>query len=270
MIIDGVIYIGLTLLFDHLINNSVISGLFHGLMERQRPRSDDYDLAERSLPSTNVEPISDGLRTKKVIEIQNVVKMFGPTVAVNGITLDLYESQITSFLGANSAGKTTLIGLLTGQLKPTSGNAVIYGYNVQCPSDLQKLRTNFGVCLQEDIILEELTCLEHLQFVAKMKGLQDSEVKVEVEKMLRLMDLTEQKDTRADKLSGGEKRKLSIAMAVIADSKIIFLDECTSGVDAYSRRKIWTALQSIKKDRVIILTTHFMDEADLLSDRKVL
>ncbi len=158
--------------------------------------------------------------------------------------------------------------MLTGELRPTSGKVHIYGRCVQDSADLWKIRTHFGVCLQEDIIMDGLTPPEHLHFIAKMKGLSDSDANHEVKHMMEILELTEQKDTRPENLSGGQKRKLCIAMAVIAQSKVIFLDEPSSGVDPYSRRKIWAALQSLKKGRVIILTTHFMDEADILSDRK--
>ena len=183
--------------------------------------------------------------------------------------MNIYESQITAILGQNGAGKTTLISMMIGELKPTSGEIIIYDLNVKNPSDLRKLRTGFGVCLQQDILFDELTPIEHLEFFGRIKGLMNDNLNDEVEFLMTQLELTDLKNSISKNLSGGEKRKLCIAIALIGGSRVIFLDEPTSGIDAYSRRLVWSLLESFKKDRIIILTTHFMDEADVLSDRKV-
>lgn len=206
----------------------------------------------------------------RLISIKEVCKTYdGETLAVNNVNLDIYEGQITAILGQNGAGKTSLINMMIGDLAPTTGQITIYGLNVANPSQLAQLQSSFGVCLQEDILFDELTCKEHLQFFARFKGVDSEQIEAEVKNLLTRIDLTIKKDDKSVHLSGGQKRKLCIGIALIGNPKIIFLDEPTSGIDPYSRRRIWSLLSSYKQNRIMILSTHFMDEADVLSDRKV-
>uniref|UniRef100_A0A8C6DPH6 ATP binding cassette subfamily A member 3 n=1 Tax=Moschus moschiferus TaxID=68415 RepID=A0A8C6DPH6_MOSMO len=203
------------------------------------------------------------------IKIKHVSKVFRVgnkgKVAVRDLNLNLYEGQITVLLGHNGAGKTTTLSMLTGLFPPTSGRAYISGYEVS--QDMNQIRKSLGLCPQHDVLFDNLTVAEHLYFYAQLKGLPCQKCPEEVKRMLHVLGLEEKRDSRSRFLSGGMRRKLSIGIALIAGSKVLMLDEPTSGVDAISRRAIWDLLQQHKSDRTILLTTHFMDEADLLGDR---
>mmetsp|Transcript_30651 Transcript_30651/g.64872 ORF Transcript_30651/g.64872 Transcript_30651/m.64872 type:complete len:1373 (-) Transcript_30651:2144-6262(-) len=180
----------------------------------------------------------------------------------------MYSGQITALLGHNGAGKTTTIGMLTGMVPPTSGYATVAGHDIR--TDLSLLRKNVGVCLQHDCLFPQLTVLEHVQFFSKIKGsYKKSKEEVEKSVMTAIADvaLLEKLHCFAKDLSGGMKRKLSVAIAFCGDSKVVVLDEPTSGMDPFSRRFTWNVIRQYRENRCIILTTHFMDEADLLGDR---
>jgi len=221
---------------------------------------------------TDADPfmIEDGPQDGVVgVKVQNLRKVFPRNgtdfVAVNNLSLDLYEGQIVSLLGHNGAGKTTSLSMLNGLLAPTSGTAHFYGKSLQ--SDLDEIRRDMGVCPQHDILFDSLTVQEHLELFASIKGLPSSTIGDAVKEMITMVGLTEKANTRTAALSGGQKRKLSVGIALLGDSRVIFLDEPTSGMDPYSRRWTWNLLKEKKKGRVIILTTHFMEEADYLGDR---
>uniref|UniRef100_G3SMA0 ATP binding cassette subfamily A member 3 n=1 Tax=Loxodonta africana TaxID=9785 RepID=G3SMA0_LOXAF len=203
------------------------------------------------------------------IKIKHLSKVFRVgnkgKVAVRDLNLNLYEGQITVLLGHNGAGKTTTLSMLTGLFPPTSGWAYISGYEIS--QDMAQIRKSLGLCPQHDILFDDLTVVEHLYFYAQLKGLSLQKCQEEVRHMLRTLDLEDKQDSLSKFLSGGMRRKLSIGIALIAGSKVLMLDEPTSGMDAISRRAIWDLLQQQKSDRTILLTTHFMDEADLLGDR---
>ncbi|XP_023369627.1 ATP-binding cassette sub-family A member 17-like [Otolemur garnettii] len=205
----------------------------------------------------------------KGIEIQDLYKVFhrGRTkhIAVKGLTMNLYRGQITVLLGHNGAGKTSTCFMLIGLIPPTSGQAYVNGYEIS--QDMFHIRKSLGWCPQHDILFENFTVAEHLSFYAQLKGLSHQKCSEEVKKMLHILDLEDKWASRSRFLSGGMKRKLSIGIALIAGSKVLILDEPTSGMDAISRRAIWDLLQQQKSDRTILLTTHFMEEADLLGDR---
>ncbi|XP_065775338.1 ATP-binding cassette sub-family A member 17-like [Muntiacus reevesi] len=205
----------------------------------------------------------------KGIEIQHLYKVFykgkDEHVAVKDLTMNLYQGQITVLLGHNGAGKTTTCSILTGLITPSSGKAFINGYEIS--QDMLQIRKSMGWCPQHDILYDNLTVAEHLHFYAQLKGLPRQKCPEEVKRMLHVLGLEEKRDSQSKFLSGGMRRKLSIGIALITGSKVLMLDEPTSGVDAISRRAIWDLLQQHKSDRTILLTTHFMDEADLLGDR---
>ncbi len=232
----------------------------------------DGDLELVNLDS-NVEPVSDVLQAqveaKTCVDIHNLVKefQFNGVVknAVDGLNLTMYSGQITALLGHNGAGKTTTISMLTGLIPPTSGSAIIEGYDIAY--DMDEIRKNLGVCPQHDILYPDLTVQEHLIMFASFKGLTGNKIKDEVEKMIQSVGLTEKRHALSKTLSGGQKRKLSVGIAFIGGSKVVFLDEPTSGMDPYSRRFTWNIIRQHKEGRIIVLTTHFMDEADNLGDR---
>uniref|UniRef100_A0A8C7QAX0 P-type phospholipid transporter n=1 Tax=Oncorhynchus mykiss TaxID=8022 RepID=A0A8C7QAX0_ONCMY len=199
--------------------------------------------------------------------VQNLVKVFGrgQKPAVDGLSITFYESQITAFLGHNGAGKTTTLSILTGMFPPTSGTASIYGKDIR--TDMDTIRHSLGMCPQHNILFHHMTVEEHILFYSLLKGRSLSEAQLEVENMLEDLGLPHKRDEEAQNLSGGMQRKLSVAMAFVGGAKVVILDEPTSGVDPYSRRSIWDLLLKYRSGRTVILSTHHMDEADLLSDR---
>ncbi|XP_049879366.1 cholesterol transporter ABCA5-like isoform X2 [Pectinophora gossypiella] len=221
----------------------------------------------------DIEPVPRELQDKEAIRIVGLQKSFRhcrrPEVkAIDGIDLSIYEGQITAVLGHNGAGKSTLFNILTGLTAPTAGTAYVYGLDVRDPNDMYEIRQMIGVCPQQDVLFDLLTVKEHLQFFAAVKGIPSKRRPAEITKALSEVGLLEQAGVFSKHLSGGQKRKLSIAIAFIGDPKIIILDEPTAGVDPVSRRQTWRILQRARRGKVLLLTTHFMDEADILGDRK--
>jgi ATP-binding cassette, subfamily A (ABC1), member 3 len=177
----------------------------------------------------------------------------------------MFENQITVLLGHNGAGKTTTMSMLTGMLPPTVGTAVINGQDIR--TGIDRVRCSLGLCPQYNILFDELTVREHIEFYSRLKGMKLSAVKTEVHKYVKTLQLDEQIDQKTKCLSGGMRRKLSVGVALCADSKVVICDEPTSGVDPAARRAIWNLLLKEKKGRTILLSTHSMDEADVLGDR---
>ncbi|XP_049519507.1 cholesterol transporter ABCA5-like isoform X4 [Dermacentor silvarum] len=226
-------------------------------------------------PNPDVEDRPAELLGREAIKVQHLRKVFTswrkePVVAVDGVSLTMHEGQIAALLGHNGAGKSTLLNMLVGTLKPSSGSARIYDLHTDNPDDVAQIRGMLGVCLQEDILFDTLTARQHLRFFARLKGVPATSIDLEVKNILLELDLAEKADVQAIKLSGGQKRKLSVGIALIGDPKIVFLDEPSSGMDPYSRRHLWSELQKRKEGKVIVLTTHFMDEADILADWKAI
>uniref|UniRef100_A0A665X1X1 P-type phospholipid transporter n=1 Tax=Echeneis naucrates TaxID=173247 RepID=A0A665X1X1_ECHNA len=203
----------------------------------------------------------------KGVCIQDLVKVFDSNSrpAVDGLSINFYESQITAFLGHNGAGKTTTMSILTGMFPPTSGTATIYGQNI-C-TDMDTIRLSLGMCPQHNILFQHMTVAEHILFYSLMKARPIAEAEEEVENMLQDLGLPHKRDELTKNLSGGMQRKLSVALAFVGGTKVVILDEPTSGVDPYSRRSIWDLLLKYRAGRTLIMSTHHMDEADLLSDR---
>lgn len=188
----------------------------------------------------------------------------GKVKAVNGLTLHVQPGEILALLGHNGAGKSTTINILTGLFPPTSGNINIMGYDYA--NQMEAIRKIVGYCPQHNILLDELTCAEHLRVFGRLKGVSEYAIEEAIQQHLEEVGLLDKKDTLSVELSGGMKRKLSVAIAFIGGSQLIFLDECTAGMDPYSRRKVWQLLQKYKSKKTIIMTTHFMEEAELLGD----
>ncbi|NWR58998.1 ABCA1 protein, partial [Bucorvus abyssinicus] len=201
------------------------------------------------------------------VSIRNLVKIYRNSshVAVNGLSLDFYEGQITSFLGHNGAGKTTTMSILTGLLPPTSGTAYVLGWDIR--SDIDSIRKTMGTCPQHNVLFDILTVEEHVWFYGRLKGLSEEQVKAEMEQLLQDTGLPHKRREQTRNLSGGMQRKLSVAIAFVGGSRVVILDEPTAGVDPYSRRSIWELLLKYRQGRTIILSTHYMDEAELLGDR---
>ncbi|KAH0615615.1 hypothetical protein JD844_005073 [Phrynosoma platyrhinos] len=186
-------------------------------------------------------------------------------MALNKLCLNLYENQVVSFLGHNGAGKTTTMSILTGLFPPTSGSATIYGYDIR--TEMDEIRKNLGMCPQHNVLFDKLTVEEHLWFYSQLKGMAEEEIRKEMDKMIEDLELTHKCHSLVQTLSGGMKRKLSVAIAFVGGSRAVILDEPTAGVDPYARRAIWDIILKYKQGRTILLSTHHMDEADLLGDR---
>uniref|UniRef100_A0A674N795 ATP-binding cassette, sub-family A (ABC1), member 1A n=1 Tax=Takifugu rubripes TaxID=31033 RepID=A0A674N795_TAKRU len=201
------------------------------------------------------------------VYIENLVKVYsnGNKLAVDGLSLKFYNGQITSFLGHNGAGKTTTMSILTGLFPPTSGTAYILGKDIR--TELSTIRQNLGVCPQHNVLFSMLTVEEHIWFYARLKGLPEEKVKAEMEQIVNDVGLPHKRQSRTSTLSGGMQRKLSVALAFVGGSKVVILDEPTAGVDPYARRGIWDLLLKYRQGRTILLSTHHMDEADILGDR---
>lgn len=187
--------------------------------------------------------------------------------ALKGSWVNFPKDQLFCLLGPNGAGKTTTISCLTGITPVTSGDAIIYGNSIRNSVGMANIRRIIGVCPQFDILWEALSGIEHLHLFAGIKGLPPSSIKEVAEKSLAEVRLTEAAKTRAGSYSGGMKRRLSVAISLIGDPKLVILDEPTTGMDPITRRHVWDIIENAKKGRAIILTTHSMEEADILSDR---
>ena len=199
------------------------------------------------------------------VQTSKLTKEFDSLVAVNGIDLEIKKGELFSFLGPNGAGKTTTIRMLCCLLKPTRGTASILGHDVvKTPFAVKKL---IGVSPQDTILSERLNCWENLALIGKVHGLSSDEVTRRSKNLLETMGLIERSKDQVRKFSGGMKRRLSIAMALVSDPQVLFLDEPTLGLDPQARRTIWEYIAELKGKKTILLTTHYMEEADFLSDR---
>jgi len=209
--------------------------------------------------------IKRGGEEMNAVQAFKLTKAFDGLVAVKGIDLEINKGELFSLLGPNGAGKTTTIRMLCCLLKPTNGTASILGYDVvKTPFAVKKL---IGVSPQDTILSERLNCWENLALIGKVHGLSSNEVRGRSEELLETMGLMERSKDQVRKFSGGMKRRLSIAMALVHDPKLLFLDEPTLGLDPQARRAIWEYIAALKGKKTILLTTHYMEEADLLSDR---
>nr|QUF59433.1 ATP-binding cassette transporter Abca5 [Brachionus angularis] len=282
LFIDAILYYLLTIYFENVIQGEY--GRAQNFLFFLRPSFWSAKIHNKKLSNEdwlelngdeNYEPVDSSFDNKIALRIKNLVKTFKNENkvsynAINKLSLNIYMDQITAILGHNGAGKTTLFNILTGLIKPDSGIARFYNYDVLSNDDLFQIRKLSGICPQQNVLYDSLNCVEHLELFAYLKGIPRKEIKSKTEELLRKVDLYDSKDQLSKNLSGGQKRKLNIAIALIGDPKILILDEPTSGMDPTSRRAIWGLLQTLRKNRVILLTTHFMDEADILADRKAI
>src|SRR3954467_8632418 len=201
------------------------------------------------------------------IDVQNIVKKFGDFTAVKGISFTVEEGEIFGLLGPNGAGKSTLIRMMVTLLQPSSGTAVINGFDIVKQSD--GVRRSIGVIPQAMTTDLELSVEENLLIFAKLYGVPREKRQRLIPELLEFVELTQWKDAHVQILSGGMRRRVEIARGLVHEPRIFFLDEPTTGLDPVSRVNVWEMLQRIKAERqlTILLTTHYMDEADKLCDR---
>jgi len=200
------------------------------------------------------------------ITIDGLTKDFGDVRAVDGLTLDIPEGEIFGLLGPNGSGKTTTISCLTGLIQPTGGTAKVCGSDAW--SERSEARKVLGVCPQETALYQYLTAEENVAIFAELCSVPKVERSRRVDYVLEKVGLSENADRRVAKFSGGMKRRVSIAMALVHDPKIVFLDEPTVGMDPQSRRAVWDFVMELKdRGKTVLLTTHHMEEAEELCDR---
>lgn len=199
------------------------------------------------------------------IHIDSLTKQYKDITAVNNLSLDINEGELFALLGVNGAGKTTTIKMLSCLTKPTSGDAYIYGYSINNDSD--KIKEIIALSMQETAIARKLTVKENLEFIGKIYNLPKEELQERINDLTKRFSLENVLNKQSSKLSGGWQRKLSIALALLVKPKVLFLDEPTLGLDVLARRELWDIIESLKGTITIILTTHYLEEAEKLSDR---
>src|SRR5450432_3876902 len=199
-----------------------------------------------------------------VIKTEKLTKRFGSFIAANEISFEVDKGEIFGFLGANGAGKTTAMRMLCGLSKPSSGTAVIAGFDVY--KQTEQIKKNIGYMSQKFSLYEDLTVLENIQFFAGIYGLSDKMIKIKSEQLIDQLDLKNEAKKLVGSLPLGWKQKLSFSVAVLQEPKIIFLDEPTGGVDPVTRRQFWNLIyETAEKGVTIFVTTHYMDEAEYCS-----
>lgn len=198
---------------------------------------------------------------QEIIQVQNLVKKYGDFTAVNGIEFSVQKGEVFGLLGPNGAGKSTTLEMLVGLRKPDEGTATVGGFNIQ--SELKKVKEVIGVQLQSTTLFELLTVTEILKMYASFYP-----KNVDIPELIEDMQLTDKAKSRIKGLSGGQKQRLAIALALVHDPWILFLDEPTTGLDPQARRTLWDIVLRLKeRGKTVVLTTHYMDEAHVLCDR---
>lgn len=202
---------------------------------------------------------------ENAIIVKKLTKVYKDKTAVDNLDLAIHKGELFALLGVNGAGKTTTIKMLSCLTKPSSGEAHLLGFDVE--NDSQKVKSHIGVSPQETALARNLTVHENLMFMAGIYGFDKKAALEKTDKMIALFHLGEYSKKRAKTLSGGWQRRLSIAMAMISEPDILFLDEPTLGLDILARRELWKIIENLKGKITIILTTHYLEEAEHLSDR---
>lgn len=201
----------------------------------------------------------------EAIEIRGLSKRYGKITAVEGLSMTVHEGELFSLLGVNGAGKSTTIRMLSCLTAPTGGDALLEGHSIL--KEPQAVKSIIGVSPQETAVAPNLSVRENLELMCGVHGFSWEKREKKMEEMANQFDLGEVLRRRAGKLSGGWQRRLSIAMALIGEPRILFLDEPTLGLDVLARSDLWDTIRRLKGKITVILTTHYMEEAEALSDR---
>ncbi|HXK72993.1 MAG TPA: ABC transporter ATP-binding protein [Clostridia bacterium] len=199
------------------------------------------------------------------IKTDNLTKKFKNTTAVDNLNLEINQNELFALLGVNGAGKTTTIKMLSCLINPTEGDAFVFDISIS--KEPNKVKPLMNVSPQETAVAPNLTVKENLELIGGIYGMDKKAASEKAQNMINLFGLEEIQNNRAKILSGGYQRRLSIAMALISEPKLLFLDEPTLGLDVLARRELWKVIKNLKKDITIILTTHYLEEAVALSDR---
>ncbi|XP_063562208.1 ATP-binding cassette sub-family A member 9 isoform X2 [Gorilla gorilla gorilla] len=282
LVFDTLLYLVLTLYFDKILPTEYghrCSPLFFlkPCFWFQHGRANHVVLENETdsdpTPNDCFEPVSPEFCGKEAIRIKNLKKEYAgkceKVEALKGVVFDIYEGQITALLGHSGAGKTTLLNILSGLSVPTSGSVTVYNHTLSRMADKENISKFTGFCPQSNVQFGFLTVKENLRLFAKIKGILPHEVEKEVQRVVRDLEMENIQDILAQNLSGGQNRKLTFGIAILGDPQVLLLDEPTAGLDPLSRHRIWNLLKEGKSDRVILFSTQFIDEADILADRKV-
>ncbi|KAF7992262.1 hypothetical protein HCN44_001587 [Aphidius gifuensis] len=248
-------------LFCFQRSNKVQENQTHLAFEELQVEKKEFE----SVPEGSLEP---GIRIRGLKKSYTTDWIKKTTVhALKGVSIDFYKSQITALLGHNGAGKTTMMSILSGLVSSTEGVVFIDGKNIQ--ADPETIRKNIGLCPQVNIVFPDLNVFEQLVFFGTLKADNKStkQLEEEIEILLSKVNLSDKKYALPDQLSGGQKRRLCLAMAVIGDANVLILDEPTSGMDAESKREVWDIILKMRGYKTILISTHDMEEADILGDR---
>ena len=199
------------------------------------------------------------------VEIQNLSKAYKGRLAVDALSLEIPKGSLFALLGPNGAGKTTTIRMLSCTARPTGGDALVLGESIV--SNPEGVRQKINVSPQETAVAKKLSVRENLQLIARVYGMDRRKAREAAEEMMRAFSLSDRAGDRAGALSGGLERRLSIAMALISNPQLLFLDEPTLGLDVRARRELWKHVEALKGRMTIIITTHYLEEAEALADR---
>lgn len=198
-----------------------------------------------------------------MIEIKNVTKRYSKLIAVDNVSLDIQDNECFALLGFNGAGKTTLINILSTGMLPTFGSIIINGYDLI--KEREKIRKIINISPQESAVAKNLTVKENLDLIASLYDIQNKDEKIAA--IISKFGLMEKENVRCKKLSGGQIRRVSIALAMITEPQILFLDEPTLGLDVKSRKILWEIIKELKNNLTILLTTHYLEEVEFLADK---
>ena len=228
---------------------------------QNKETTDKEQVSCRSKETTDKEQVS----SPKAIVVTGLSRQYPDKTAVDNISFSVDKGSIFSLLGVNGAGKTTTIKMLCGLTRPTGGEAYVLSHNIH--TELDEVKKLVNISPQDTSVASRLTVRENLEFIAGIYGADRKKQREKADEMIQYFHLQEVADRRAKVLSGGWQRKLSIAMALITEPQIIFLDEPTLGLDVLARRELWEVIRRMKEKITIILTTHYMEEAESLSDK---
>jgi len=241
------------------------SGYKPAFLTRKKHRAGDAE--DEDLDGVDSEVFAEAKRVDQSsddLRVMHATKAFGANVAVKDVSFGVPKGETFALLGPNGAGKSTTIGLIRGDSRPSDRGSEILVQDTSIISHRADARSNLGVCPQFDA-MDQMTCIEHLRFYARARGVPD--VESNVDQVIHAVGLSPFKTRKAGKLSGGNKRKLSLGIALIGNPSVLLLDEPSSGMDAASKRVMWRTLSAVSAGRSLVLTTHSMEEADALADR---
>lgn len=255
LIVQVLVLFGILLWYD---SGSVLAW-YRRLRKSPTPQESDVVTDEEIAEElARVSSSNDGLR------VLNLTKSFGPVTAVDNLTFGIRRGEVFALLGPNGAGKSTTISLVRGDIQPSKNGGNIFVENIEINKHRAQARSHLGVCPQYDA-MDQMTVVEHLQFYARVRGVPD--IEHNVREVIRAVGLESFSSRMAAKLSGGNKRKLSLGIALIGNPTVLLLDEPSSGMDAAAKRVMWKTLAAVVPGRSLLLTTHSMEEADALADR---